>query len=217
MPSSPSLPGRTTASTSSEYASFSGVTISSWSGTSACELRGALADFVDRACQEEGLLGQVVDLAVQDLLEARDGVLDGDVLAAPAGEDLGHEERLAHEPLEAPRTADERLVLRGQLVDAQDRDDVLEVAVALEHALRLLRDVVVILPDDEWVQDARGRRQRIDGGVDPQLGDRPLEADRRVEVGERRRRRRVRVVVGRDEHGLERRDRALLCRRDPLL
>ena len=44
-----------------------------------------------------------------------------------------------------------------------------------------------------------------------------LEADRRVEVGERRRRRRVGVVVGRDEDRLERRDRALLGRGDPLL
>ncbi len=36
-------------------------------------------------------------------------------------------------------------------------------------------------------------------------------------MGERRRRRRVRVVVGGDEDGLERRDRALLGRGDPLL
>ena len=51
----------------------------------------------------------------------------------------------------------------------------------------------------------------------PSSGDRALEADRRVEVGEGGRGRRVRVVVRGDEHGLERGDRALAGRRDPLL
>ena len=41
--------------------------------------------------------------------------------------------------------------------------------------------------------------------------------DRRVQVGERGRRGRVGVVVGGDEHGLERGDRALVGRGDPLL
>ena len=42
--------------------------------------------------------------------------------------------------------ATSELVVLGQLVDAQDGDDVLEVAVALEHALDLARHVVVLLP-----------------------------------------------------------------------
>ena len=83
-----------------------------------------------------------------------------------AGEHLGDEERLAHEPLQAAGPADGRLVLLGQLVDAEDRDDVLEVAVALQDALRLLGDVVVLLADDERVEDARRRGQRIDRRVD---------------------------------------------------
>src|SRR6185295_14175089 len=192
--------------------------MSSWRGTvSACQLGRILADLVDRAGEEERLLRQVVDLAVEDLLEARDRVLDRDVLAAPAGEDLGDEERLAGVPLQAARPADERLVLGGQLVDAEDRDDVLEVAVALQDALGLLGDVVVLLADDQRIEDTRRRRQRIDRRVDAQLGDRALQADRRVEMGERRRRRRVRVVVRRDEHGLKGGDRALLGRGYPLL
>ena len=127
------------------------------------------------------------------------------------------EERLRREALEPPRSGDGRLVLLGQLVDPEDRDDVLEVAVALEDALRLARDVVVLLPDDERVEDAGGRGQRVDRRVDAQLGDVALEADRGVEVGEGRRRRRVGVVVGGDEDRLERGDRALLGRGDPLL
>ena len=143
--------------------------------------------------------------------------LIADVLAGPAGEHLGDEERLAHEPLEPSGASHGRLVLLGQLVDAEDRDDVLEVAVALQDALGLLRHVVVLLPDDQRVEDARGGGQRVDRRVDAELGDVALEADGRVEVREGRRGRRVRVVVRRDEDGLERCDRALLGRGDPLL
>ena len=83
--------------------------------------------------------------------------------------------------------------------------------------MRLLGDVVVLLPDDERVEDARRRGQRVDRRVDAQLGDRALEADRRVQVGERRGRRRVGVVVGGHEDRLERGDGALLGGGDALL
>ena len=99
----------------------------------------------------------------------------------------------------------------------EDRDDVLQVLEALQHLLHAARDVVVLLADDLRRQRARGRGQRIDGRVDAELGDRALEDDRRVEVRERRRRRRVGQVVGRHVDGLERRDRSLLRRRDAFL
>src|SRR6476659_727784 len=67
---------------------------------SAGQLRRVLANVVERAGQEEGLLRQRVGLAVEDLLERGDGVLDVHVLAGSAREHLGHEERLAHEALE---------------------------------------------------------------------------------------------------------------------
>ena len=54
-------------------------------------------------------------------------------------------------------------------------------------------------------------------GIDPELGDRAREHDRRVEVREGRRRRRVRDVVGRHVDRLHRRDRPVLGRRDALL
>src|SRR5690242_1479995 len=103
MPSSPSMPGTSTMSTSSSYASRSGVTISRWRviGGSPGQLRGVLADVVEGAGEEEGLLRQVVGLAFEDLLERCHRVLDGHVLALAAREHLGHRERLAHEPLEA--------------------------------------------------------------------------------------------------------------------
>ena len=83
--------------------------------------------------------------------------------------------------------------------------------------LHAARDVVVFLADDLGRERARGRRQRIDRRVDPQLRDRALEHDRRVEVREGRRRRGIGQVVGRNVDRLERGDRSLLGRGDPLL
>ncbi len=61
------------------------------------------------------------------------------------------------------------------------------------------------------------RRQRIDGRVDAELGNRARQVRRRVEMRERRRRRRVGVVVGGHVDRLHRRDRALARGRDALL
>src|SRR4051794_10193058 len=119
MPSSPSIPGTSTMSTSSSYASRSGVTVSRWRVTrSPSELGGVLADVVEGSREEEGLHGQVVGLAFEDLLERGHRVLDAHVLSGAAREDLGDRERLAHEALEAARPGNRRLVLLGQLVDA---------------------------------------------------------------------------------------------------
>src|SRR3954449_10546365 len=128
MPSSPSIPGTSTMSKSNSYASRSGVTTSRWSvmAGSPGELRGVLANVLEGSGQEEGLLRQVVGLALEDLLERRHGVLDRDGLAGPAAEDLADEERLRREPLEPPCARHGGLVLLGELVDSEDRDDVLE-------------------------------------------------------------------------------------------
>ena len=77
--------------------------------------------------------------------------------------------------------------------------------------------LVVLLADDARREDRRGRGERIDRGVDAHLRDRAGENGRRVEVREGRRRRRIRQVVGRHVDRLDRGDRALLGRGDPLL
>ena len=85
--SSPSMPGQTTESTVvREGQRRSGRDDLQMEQASALpsgrrQLLGVLADVVDRAGEEEGLLGQVVGLALEDLLERRDRVLDRDVLA----------------------------------------------------------------------------------------------------------------------------------------
>ncbi len=156
-------------------------------------------------------------LSFEDLAEAANGVRDLHVLAGNAGELLGDEHRLREESLELACAGDEQLVLIGELVDPQDGDDVLKVLVPLQHALHFTRGLVVLLPDDVRVERATGGCEWVDGRVQAELGQVALQPDRGVEVGERRRRRGVGVVVGRDEHGLQRSDRALLRRRNAFL
>ena len=138
-------------------------------------------------------------------------------LPVHARELLGDEERLREELLHLARTRDGELVLLGELVHAEDGDDVLEVLVALQNALDLTGHTVVLLADDRRVERARGGLERVDGRVDAHLGDATRENRGGVEVGERRCRRRVGDVVGRDVDGLDRRDRTGLGRRDALL
>ena len=180
--------------------------------------RARLLDRVlDRADHVEGGLGELVVLAVDDRPEARDRVLELHVLARSARELLGDEVRLREEPLDAARPRDDDLVLVGELVHAEDRDDVLQVGVALEQLLDERRDLVVLVRDDARLQRARRRLEWIDRGVDALLDDRAVEHRRRVEVGERVRRRRVGEVVGGHVDRLHRRHRAGAGRRDPLL
>ena len=150
-------------------------------------------------------------------LNDADGLVDRHVDARRAGERLGDVERLGQEALDLARALHRHLVLVGELVDAEDGDDVLQLAVALQDLLDLRGDVVVLLADDVGLEDRRRRVQRVDGRVDALLGDRSRQRRRRVEVGEHRRGRRVGEVVGGHVDGLHRGDRALARRGDALL
>src|SRR5207344_525459 len=172
-PISPAAPGTTIISASPSNAAPSGVTSATsnlgWDSATA-PLRSdgfggpCLLDRVfDRANHVEGRLGEFVVLAVDDRAEARDRVLELHVLAGRARELLGHEVRLRQEPLDPARPGDDDLVLVRELVHAEDRDDVLEVGVALEDLLHERRDLVVLVRDDAGLERARIRFERIHG------------------------------------------------------
>src|SRR3954463_7003406 len=113
MPSCPSMPGRVTISTSSEITVPCGVTISSFS-VSAIGLTpvSCLGDFLDAALHVEVPLRHAVVLAVENLLEAADGIGDGHLSALAAGEHLGGAEGLAEEALNLSRSEHRQLVFR---------------------------------------------------------------------------------------------------------
>src|SRR5208283_5705045 len=110
------------------------------------------------------------------------------------------------EPLNTPGTVDQLLVLFGQLVDAEDRNDVLKVLVALQDPDDLLGHAVVLVTNDTRVEDGRARRQRVYRGEDALGEHRTRQLGGGVQMRERRRRRRVGVVVGRHVDRLHRRD-----------
>src|SRR5438105_5860183 len=195
MPSSPASPGAMTMSASPEKIDCSALTMSTWMVFAMCCLsKGApaillkrlrlLEGFLDRADHVEGLLRQRVALAVHDHLEALDRLLERDVLARRSGENLGHVEGLRQEALDLARTPDRELVLGRKLVHAEDRDDVAQLLIALQHRLHRARRGVVVLADDIRIDLARGRIERIDRGIDPQRRDVAREHDGRVEVAE---------------------------------
>src|SRR5690606_14315111 len=124
-----------------------------------------------------------------------DGVLQGNVLARGAGEHFGHEERLGQEALDLTSTGYQLLVGFRQLVHAEDRDDVLQLLVALQNVLHATRGLVVLLANHLRVQLAGGGVQRIHGRVDTQGGDVTGQYDGGIQVGEGGRRARVGQVV----------------------
>src|SRR5207248_8207755 len=84
----------------------SGVTISSargMAGPSGGDGPGLRHRAFDGADHVESLLGQLIVLAVEQLLEGADGVLQLHVLALDAGEGLRHAEGLGEEALDLPR------------------------------------------------------------------------------------------------------------------
>src|SRR6202171_3760554 len=187
IPSAPSDPGATTKSASPLKRRPSTVTMSTCSFLVSANvsltlrgcasfghvrfclllLRGCLTPgrrhrLVDGAHHVEGLLGQVVVLAFEDLAEAADRLFQRHVLPGPVGEDLGHEERLRQEALDLARHCHQHFVVLGQLVGAEDGDDVLQLLVALQHLLHAAGDPIVFLPDDVGCEEARERIQRID-------------------------------------------------------
>src|SRR5215472_13226802 len=229
MPISPSRVLAITIRALPDQTSPSGATSSTRTVTATCplpavrprslllQLPGLPLDVLDPADHVERLLREVVVLALGDRLERGHRFGQRHENARQAGELLGHEHRVGQEPLDPPRPPDGDLVLLGQFVDTKDRDDVLEFLIALEDPQHLARDVVVFVPDVLGVHDPGGGLQRVHRREDPLLGDRPGQRGGRVQVGERGRRRRVGVVVGRHVDRLHGRDRVPPGRGDSLL
>ena len=84
-------------------------------------------------------------LAFHHFLKAAHGVGHFHVLALAAGERLGHREGLREELLNLAGARDGGFVFIRKFVDTQNRDDVLQILVALKGQFHCLRDVVMFL------------------------------------------------------------------------
>merc|ERR1712055_1098109 len=162
-------------------------------------------------------LGQVVVLASKDILEAGDGLSNGDKLARVVGEHLSDLEGLRQEPLDLPRSGDLDLVLLRQLVHTQDSNDILEGLVVLQQLLDITGNSVVLGSDDVGVHDTGGGVKGVDGGVDATLGNTTGQHSGGVQVSEGGGRGGVSQVVSGHVDGLHRCDGSLLGGGDTLL
>src|SRR6185503_7398003 len=109
---------------------------------------GVLHDVVSSTAEEERLLRVLIELALGESLERRNRLLELHILPFHSGELLGDCERLGHETLDAARAADDALVFFGQLVHAEDRDDVLQLLVPLQNPLDFRRYLIVSGSDE---------------------------------------------------------------------
>ena len=109
-----------------------------------------LHSVLDRSDHVERRLRKLVVLAVDDLAEAADRVLELHVLARRAGELLGHEVRLREEALDTACAGDDDLVLVRELVHAEDGDELIlfHTAFGLPFAIFLLRNFFIGIPKD---------------------------------------------------------------------
>src|SRR5438067_3088431 len=101
-----------------------GVTISSVRVSAMFHLRRG-RHFLDAALHVELVLSHAAMLAVENLLETTHDVGDRHLLGLAAGEGLRRAERLAEEPLNLAGAYHRELVVRRELVHAEDRNDVL--------------------------------------------------------------------------------------------
>lgn len=162
-------------------------------------------------------LRKVVTFTVDDSLERGDGVLHLDELTLNTSENLGNSKGLAQETLELTGTLDGKLVGFGQFVHTQNGNDILERLVLLDHHLDLGGGVVVVLTDNTGVEHTRLGVERVNSGVDTQLGDTTGQDSGSVQVSEGGGGGRVSQVISGDIDGLDGGNGTLLSGGDTLL
>ena len=150
-------------------------------------------------------------------MESLNGVSSRNIFARCSGEDFSNVEWLRKELLHLTCTINSLLILRRQLVETKNRDDVLQVLVALQHVLHTTRTLIVLFANDRWVEGVGDRSERIHRRIDTKLSDRTLENDSGVQVSEGIGWRRVSQIIRRDVNSLERSNRTLLSRGNTLL
>jgi len=117
-------------------------------------LLARLHDFFNRAGHIESLFGQIVVFAFDDFFEAFDRVFQLAILTFAAGKLPSNVKRLRKELLDLARALNYQLVFIRQFVQPEDRNDVLQILVALQDLFDLLRGVVMIFADDARIEDA---------------------------------------------------------------
>ena len=78
---------------------------------------------------------------------------------------------LGQKALDLARAVDGEPVCLAEFVEPENRNDILQFAVFLQHLLHLAGDAVMLFADHILLEDARRGFERIDGGIDALFGD----------------------------------------------
>src|SRR5699024_6915826 len=158
----------------------------------------------------EGLLWVVVEFAVADTFESVDGICQRNVRTWQASELLCDEEVLAQEALNATCALNGDLVLFGQLVHTQNRDNSLQFPALREKVDDALGSSGVTLTGDAWLENTRSRRQWVPRWVDGLGSNSTVKLGGCIRVGEGGRWSWVGVVIRRNVNSLQRSNRLTL-------
>jgi hypothetical protein len=93
--------------------------------------------------------------------ETLDGILQFHVLTWGTGEGLSDKEWLREELLDLTGTRNGQSVIFGELVHTEDRDDVLQVFVALQYELNVTGTLVMLVTDNLGIEDPAGGIERV--------------------------------------------------------
>jgi peptide chain release factor 1 len=165
----------------------------------------------------ESGLGKVIVLALKDLLERADGVLQRNETTLDTSEDLSNSEGLGKESLNLTGTLDSKLVSLRQLIHTQNGNDILKRLVRLEGLLDLGSNIVVLLANDGDIQKTRLGIKGIDSGVDTQLRNGTRQDGGGIQVSKGGGRSRIGQIISRDVDGLDGSDGTLLGSGNTLL
>src|SRR3989344_371870 len=104
--------------------------------------------FINRTFHVKLLLIAGVVLAIENFSKCADRIGEIDVFARSARKRLRHEERLREEALNLSSAIYKSFIIFRKLFNAENRDDVLQVFVALQDAARFVSNAIVFFTND---------------------------------------------------------------------
>ena len=126
-------------------------------------------------------------------------------------------EGLGQEALDSSGTGNRGAVLRAQFVHAEHRDDILQLAVFLQHLLHRAGGFIMVFAQHIRLQNAGGTLQRVHRGINAKLRNGSGQNRGRVQMCKSRGGGRICQVVRGYIDGLYRGDRTVARRGDTLL
>ena len=99
----------------------------------------------------ESSFGQIIKFAVENTFEATNSICQVDVNPWLASKDLGNVHWLREELSHFTRTINRQLVFFRQLIHTQNRDNIFQFFILLQHAFNALSNTVVLLTHDQRI------------------------------------------------------------------